>query len=291
MTGVAQKGGAVTTYVRIAARPQDLHTIRIAAGEANAVIGSDLLVTAENAILTRMQRGVTRAVINTNRMATVAFIKNPDLQSRRGSRWRRALREAIGADATRISSMRRASRPRCSAIRWRPTSSCWATPTSWGSCPCRARRSSARSSSTAPRSRPTGARSSGAGSPATIRRRVEQQARPAETDVGSDRVDRAGPRRRDRAPRRLPDRLPGRGARAALPRARRPRARRGGARGRRRRHAARPRRSPATTSSCWRSRTSTRSRACTRTASSSGRSPRRSRATTRCATTSRRRCG
>jgi indolepyruvate ferredoxin oxidoreductase len=99
MTGVAQKGGAVTTYVRIAARPQDLHTIRIAAGEANAVIGSDLLVTAENAILTRMQRGVTRAVINTNRMATVAFIRNPDLVTPWGA-MEQGLREAIGADST-----------------------------------------------------------------------------------------------------------------------------------------------------------------------------------------------
>lgn len=101
MTGVAQKGGAVTTFVRIAARPQDLHTIRIAAGEANAVIGSDLLVTAENSIISRMQRGVTRAVINTNRMATVAFIKNPDLETP----WvamEEGVRDVIGADATRF---------------------------------------------------------------------------------------------------------------------------------------------------------------------------------------------
>ena len=99
MTGVAQKGGAVTTFVRIAARPQDLHTIRIAAGEADALIGSDLLVTAENSIMTRMQRGVTRAVINTNRMATIAFIKNPDLQTP----WvamEEGVRGVIGADAT-----------------------------------------------------------------------------------------------------------------------------------------------------------------------------------------------
>ena len=101
MTGVAQKGGAVTTFVRIAARPQDLHTIRIAAGEANAIIGSDLLVTAENAIMTRMQRGVTRAVINTNRMATVAFIKNPDLQTP-WTAMEEGLRDAIGVDATRF---------------------------------------------------------------------------------------------------------------------------------------------------------------------------------------------
>jgi len=101
MTGVAQKGGAVTTFVKIAARPADLTTIRIAAGEANAVIGSDLLVTAENSIMTRMQRGVTKAVINTNRLATVAFIKNPDLQTP----WvamEDGVRDAIGADAARF---------------------------------------------------------------------------------------------------------------------------------------------------------------------------------------------
>ena len=101
MTGVAQKGGAVTTFVKIAARPEDLSTIRIAAGEANAVIGADLLVTAENAILTRMQRGVTRAVINTSRMATVAFIRNPDLQTP-WEAMEAGLREVIGADAVRF---------------------------------------------------------------------------------------------------------------------------------------------------------------------------------------------
>ena len=101
MTGVAQKGGAVTTFVKIAARPEDLSTIRIAAGEADAVIGSDLLVTAENAILTRMQRGVTRAVINTNRMATVAFIRNPDLQTPWDA-MEAGLRDVIGADAVRF---------------------------------------------------------------------------------------------------------------------------------------------------------------------------------------------
>ncbi len=109
MTGVAQKGGAVTTFVRIAARPEDLSTIRIAAGEANAIIGSDILVTAENAILTRVQPGVTRAVINTHRMATVAFIRNPDL-STPWTAMEEGLRDAIGAgaahfvDATRLAT-------------------------------------------------------------------------------------------------------------------------------------------------------------------------------------------
>jgi len=98
MTGVAQKGGAVTTYVRIADDPAALHVVRIAAGDAQAVIGCDMLVAAENAILTRMQRHVTRAVVNTHRMATVAFIKNRDLQTP-WAEMEAGLRDAIGADA------------------------------------------------------------------------------------------------------------------------------------------------------------------------------------------------
>ncbi|HEX4886279.1 MAG TPA: indolepyruvate ferredoxin oxidoreductase family protein [Casimicrobiaceae bacterium] len=101
MTGVAQKGGAVTTYVRIGATPESIHTVRIAAGEANAVIGSDILCTAENAIMNRMQRGVTRAVINTNRNPTVAFIKQPDLVTP-WEAMEAGLRESIGPDATRF---------------------------------------------------------------------------------------------------------------------------------------------------------------------------------------------
>ncbi|MCK7490449.1 MAG: hypothetical protein MZW92_00560 [Comamonadaceae bacterium] len=34
MTGLAQKGGAVFSHLRIADRPQDIHAVRIAAGEA-----------------------------------------------------------------------------------------------------------------------------------------------------------------------------------------------------------------------------------------------------------------
>ncbi|HVF64663.1 MAG TPA: indolepyruvate ferredoxin oxidoreductase family protein [Casimicrobiaceae bacterium] len=109
MTGVAQKGGAVTTFVQIARTPAELTTIRIAAGEANAVIGADILTTAETAILSRMQRGVTRAVINAQRNPTVAFLKNPDLRTPWDA-MEEGLREAIGVDgvrfvdATRIAS-------------------------------------------------------------------------------------------------------------------------------------------------------------------------------------------
>ena len=101
MTGVAQKGGAVTTYVKIAVSPERLSTIRIAAGEADAVIGADLLVAAENTILNRMRKGVTRAVLNTNRAPTVAFIRHPDLQTPWGP-MEAGVADAIGRERTRL---------------------------------------------------------------------------------------------------------------------------------------------------------------------------------------------
>ncbi|MBI5909990.1 MAG: indolepyruvate ferredoxin oxidoreductase family protein [Betaproteobacteria bacterium] len=101
MTGVAQKGGAVVTFVRIGAAPEALHSVRIAAGDANAVIGCDIVVGVENAILSKMRRGFTRAVFNTNRFATVAFIRNPDLQTPY-SAMEQGVRDTVGEDAVRF---------------------------------------------------------------------------------------------------------------------------------------------------------------------------------------------
>src|SRR4029450_11888315 len=39
MAGLAQKGGAVYSHIRIAERPEDIHAIRIAAGRAGRVLG------------------------------------------------------------------------------------------------------------------------------------------------------------------------------------------------------------------------------------------------------------
>ena len=44
MTGLSQKNGAVMSHVRIAQQPEALHAVRIATGDADAVIGCDILV-------------------------------------------------------------------------------------------------------------------------------------------------------------------------------------------------------------------------------------------------------
>ncbi len=79
-TGVAQKNGAVMSHIRIAERPEDIHAVRIAAGEADAVIGCDLVVTSSYAALAKMGADKTRAIVNTQETMTAGFIRDKDLQ-------------------------------------------------------------------------------------------------------------------------------------------------------------------------------------------------------------------
>ncbi|HSG56762.1 MAG TPA: 2-oxoacid:acceptor oxidoreductase family protein, partial [Paracoccaceae bacterium] len=46
MAGLAQKGGAVHIHCRIAEQPDDISAVRVATGEADALIGGDLVVSA-----------------------------------------------------------------------------------------------------------------------------------------------------------------------------------------------------------------------------------------------------
>lgn len=64
MTGLAQKYGAVFSHLRIADRPEDIHAARIATGEAHAVLGGDLVVSAGSEALSKMLEGHTRAIVS-----------------------------------------------------------------------------------------------------------------------------------------------------------------------------------------------------------------------------------
>jgi indolepyruvate ferredoxin oxidoreductase len=77
-TGLAQKGGAVFSHVRIADRPEDIHAVRIAAGEADALIGGDIVVSASAEALAKMRAGFTRAVVNCAVSPTAEFTRKPD---------------------------------------------------------------------------------------------------------------------------------------------------------------------------------------------------------------------
>jgi indolepyruvate ferredoxin oxidoreductase len=79
VTGLAQKNGSVTSHVRVAVKPEDLHATRIAAGGSDLVLGSDIVVTAGADSLLRMGKGRTTAVVNRYVAPTADFATRPDL--------------------------------------------------------------------------------------------------------------------------------------------------------------------------------------------------------------------
>ena len=79
MTGLAQKGGAVLSHVRIAASPEAIHTVRIANGDARLLVGCDLVVSASGESVSKLRPGHSQAIVNSHQTITGDFTRNPDL--------------------------------------------------------------------------------------------------------------------------------------------------------------------------------------------------------------------
>jgi indolepyruvate ferredoxin oxidoreductase len=79
-TGLAQKGGAVTTHIRIANSPADIHAVRIAAGEADLVLGCDMVVVNDYWALSKIRADRTEVVLNTYEAMPGPFTMKPDMQ-------------------------------------------------------------------------------------------------------------------------------------------------------------------------------------------------------------------
>lgn len=84
MAGMAQKGGAVWSHIRIAAHQEQLFAPRIAEGETALLLGCDLVVSANGETLSKLRQGVTHAVINTEQSITSAFVRTFALQAQSG---------------------------------------------------------------------------------------------------------------------------------------------------------------------------------------------------------------
>ncbi|MCB1454061.1 MAG: 2-oxoacid:acceptor oxidoreductase family protein, partial [Rhizobiaceae bacterium] len=78
MAGLAQKGGSVMSHLRIAQRPEDIATIRIAAGGADLVLGCDMVVAGGKKVLSAINPGVTEVVLNTHEQLPGDFTRNAD---------------------------------------------------------------------------------------------------------------------------------------------------------------------------------------------------------------------
>jgi indolepyruvate ferredoxin oxidoreductase len=79
MLGMAQKGGAVYSHIRLAPRQDDIHAVRIAGGAARLLLGCDLVVSASAEVLSKLAAGVTRAIVNSHETITGDFTRHPDL--------------------------------------------------------------------------------------------------------------------------------------------------------------------------------------------------------------------
>ena len=99
MTGLAQKGGAVMSHVRLAARQEQLYATRIATGEADTLLGCDIVVAVSNDALVKTQTGRTRAIVNTGKAITGDFVRNPDHPFPL-SAMEAQVREAVGPECT-----------------------------------------------------------------------------------------------------------------------------------------------------------------------------------------------
>lgn len=80
ITGLAQKYGAVHSHIKLAVTPDQMRATRIATGEADALIGCDLVVAVGDEAMSKLTPGKSVAVTDTTVVPTSEFSKNPDWQ-------------------------------------------------------------------------------------------------------------------------------------------------------------------------------------------------------------------
>ncbi|MGO4573545.1 indolepyruvate ferredoxin oxidoreductase family protein [Microvirga sp. 2TAF3] len=109
MAGLAQKGGAVYSHVRLANSQDDIYAIRVTAAAADLVLGCDLVVTGTKKVLASVKEGRTALVVNTAEVMPGEFTRNADF-SLPIERLKRAVMTAAGregvdfVDATAIAT-------------------------------------------------------------------------------------------------------------------------------------------------------------------------------------------
>ncbi len=103
MTGMSQKNGSVTSHVRLASKSGDIHAQRIATGEADLILGCDLLTAASAEALAKTRTGRTRAIVNSHEQPPGQFARDPDWEFP-GSHLRQLLSDATGGNVEYVNA-------------------------------------------------------------------------------------------------------------------------------------------------------------------------------------------
>src|SRR5262249_4811123 len=99
MAGLAQKGGAGQSHIRIAKSPADIHAIRVAARGADLGLGRRIRVAGNQKGLRRGKTGASAMVGDTSEMLPGEFTRNTEF-SLPTERLRRAISGAAGRERT-----------------------------------------------------------------------------------------------------------------------------------------------------------------------------------------------
>ena len=108
MAGLAQKGGAVFSHVRIARTPADIHAIRISAGKADLVLGCDLVVSGSRKVLASVREGETAFLVNTSEVMPGEFTRDVNF-ALPTERLKRAIVTAAGVECASFFDATRAA--------------------------------------------------------------------------------------------------------------------------------------------------------------------------------------
>ena len=84
MSGLAQKGGAVLSHVRLSKNTADVTCSRIVTGTADLLIGADEVVAIAKETITLCDSSRTAGIINTHLIPIADFIQNRDFDFQRG---------------------------------------------------------------------------------------------------------------------------------------------------------------------------------------------------------------
>ncbi|WP_246160650.1 indolepyruvate ferredoxin oxidoreductase family protein [Aureimonas fodinaquatilis] len=98
MAGLAQKGGAVLSHVRLGPKAEDVACPRIVTGSADLLIAADDVVAASKESSNLLAVDRTRAVVNTHLTPVAQFVRDPDFDFRR-TLVGNAIRKSVSKDS------------------------------------------------------------------------------------------------------------------------------------------------------------------------------------------------
>jgi len=109
MTGMAQKGGAVTSHLRIGASPEQIHNSRLGPGMTDLLLACDMIVASGRDVLKTLRPGESKAVLNSDVTPTGEFQTNRDIDLG-GEQLEQLIREGLAGgemfmfNATRLAT-------------------------------------------------------------------------------------------------------------------------------------------------------------------------------------------